>query len=325
LSTSKQSDVLIIGAGIAGLMCATRLKEHGADIQVVDKGRHYGGRMATRQFDSAIFDHGAQFFTVREAMFQHYVDQWEAAGVIDIWFETMPGRESRHPRWYAPKGMNSLPRHIAQPLATNLSTKITHIKRTDNEWIAKSEKGDQYHAKQLIITTPSPQTLELLKTCNTPIPTDIREPLENVVYDKGLAVLLRLSSPSQLPTPGCMQLDHPSIAWIADNQIKGISDLPALTVHTTAAFATEIWDEPNEKKISLVTDELKSLLNFSIHSAQAHRWGYTMPSNPLSERSLACPDLHLTLAGDALGGPKVEGSACSGLSAADQIATTPAP
>ncbi|OUX37363.1 MAG: hypothetical protein CBE26_03450 [Kiritimatiellaceae bacterium TMED266] len=322
MNTDKKSDVLIIGAGIAGLMCATRLQENGADVQLIDKGRNYGGRMATRQFDGATFDHGAQFFTVREHMFQHYVDQWDASGVIDVWFDTLSGGDSRHPRWYAPKGMNSLPRHIAQSLTTDLSTKATRIHRIENEWVVCCENEISYRAKQLVVTTPAPQTLELFKQSNIDLPSQLRSPLEDVRYEKGLAMLLRLSSPSQLPAPGCKQFNHPSVAWIADNQIKGISNQPALTVHTTAMFASNIWDEPTENKISLVTDELAHLVKLSVKSAQVHRWGYTMPVNPISERSLTCPDLQLTIAGDALGGPRVEGSACSGLSAAEQIIQT---
>lgn len=320
MSLKKQSDVLVIGAGIAGLMCATRLRENGADVQLIDKGRNYGGRMSTRSFDGAIFDHGAQFFTVRESSFQHYVDQWAAAGVIDIWFETMPGRESQHPRWYAPNGMNSLPRHVAQPLAVDLSTTAIQITRTQQEWIVRCEKDSEYRAKHLVLTTPSPQTVALFESCNETLPSHIHESLQKVAYDKGLAILLKLSTPSPLPAPGCMQLqEHPSIAWIADNQIKGISPLPALTVHTTAAFATEMWEEANENKIALVVDELTPLMPISIESAQAHRWGYTMPVNPMSEGAFTCPTLNVTLSGDALGGPKVEGSACSGLTAAEQI------
>ena len=38
--------VAIIGAGMAGLTCASRLAEAGHDVAVFDKGRGPGGRMA---------------------------------------------------------------------------------------------------------------------------------------------------------------------------------------------------------------------------------------------------------------------------------------
>jgi len=62
-------DVLVIGAGISGLLCATQLQAAGLSTLVLDKGRGVGGRMATRRIGDTTFDHGAQFFTVRDARF----------------------------------------------------------------------------------------------------------------------------------------------------------------------------------------------------------------------------------------------------------------
>lgn len=68
------TDVLIIGGGISGLLCATELKRAGMSVRVVDKGRGVGGRMATRRMAGGRLDHGAQFFTVRDERYQAYVD-----------------------------------------------------------------------------------------------------------------------------------------------------------------------------------------------------------------------------------------------------------
>ena len=57
----NQSDVLIIGAGISGLMAATKLEESGCSVTVIDKGRNYGGRMATRAFDEVFLTTALNF------------------------------------------------------------------------------------------------------------------------------------------------------------------------------------------------------------------------------------------------------------------------
>ncbi|MFU8831791.1 MAG: FAD-dependent oxidoreductase [Wenzhouxiangella sp.] len=54
--------VAIIGAGIAGLSAADRLREVGADCTVFEKSRGLGGRMATRRVNDLEFDHGAQYW-----------------------------------------------------------------------------------------------------------------------------------------------------------------------------------------------------------------------------------------------------------------------
>lgn len=52
-------EIAVIGAGPAGLACADRLAEHGLQVQVFDKGRQSGGRVARRHHGGMTFEHGA--------------------------------------------------------------------------------------------------------------------------------------------------------------------------------------------------------------------------------------------------------------------------
>ena len=75
----------IIGAGISGLSCAKTLEQAGYHVEVFDKGRNLSGRMATRRNDLSEFDHGAQYFTVKNPDFKQEVDRWVGADVAKIW------------------------------------------------------------------------------------------------------------------------------------------------------------------------------------------------------------------------------------------------
>ena len=101
----------IIGAGMAGLACADRLAEDGIAVRLFDKGRGPGGRMSTRRVETAIgtasFDHGAQYFTVRDPLFRLQVDGWAAAGVAVPWPEA--GADA----WIGNPAMNAPIRHMA--------------------------------------------------------------------------------------------------------------------------------------------------------------------------------------------------------------------
>ena len=77
--TEKSMTCIVIGAGIAGLLAARTLQEHGLRVTVLDKGRGVGGRMATRRIGSAVFDHGAQFFTARDPQFDTLISVWRRA------------------------------------------------------------------------------------------------------------------------------------------------------------------------------------------------------------------------------------------------------
>ena len=69
--------VIVVGAGLSGLMAAQEIHNAGHEVIVFDKGRGVGGRLATRRIDAATLDHGAQFFTVRTNEFAAHVDKWE--------------------------------------------------------------------------------------------------------------------------------------------------------------------------------------------------------------------------------------------------------
>jgi len=53
-------DVLVIGAGLAGLTCARRLHERGVDVQVLEASDRVGGRVRTETVDGFRVDRGFQ-------------------------------------------------------------------------------------------------------------------------------------------------------------------------------------------------------------------------------------------------------------------------
>ncbi|WP_029433803.1 NAD(P)/FAD-dependent oxidoreductase [Blastococcus sp. URHD0036] len=55
-----RAEVVVIGAGLAGLSAAGRLARAGIDVHVVEAGRHAGGRLATERIDGFVVDRGFQ-------------------------------------------------------------------------------------------------------------------------------------------------------------------------------------------------------------------------------------------------------------------------
>ncbi len=54
------SEVLVVGAGLAGLACARHLLDAGVDVQVVDAADAVGGRIRTDEVDGFLLDRGFQ-------------------------------------------------------------------------------------------------------------------------------------------------------------------------------------------------------------------------------------------------------------------------
>ncbi|MEZ4517060.1 MAG: FAD-dependent oxidoreductase [Chloroflexota bacterium] len=85
MSVAYTYDVLIVGAGLAGLTAARELSVAGLDVIVVEKGRLPGGRLATLAVGEGRADAGAQFFTVRTDEFAEVVDSWRREGLVFEW------------------------------------------------------------------------------------------------------------------------------------------------------------------------------------------------------------------------------------------------
>ncbi|MGY1804570.1 NAD(P)/FAD-dependent oxidoreductase [Blastococcus sp. SYSU D00922] len=57
---SSGAEVVVVGAGLAGLSAATRLAAAGVDVHVLESGGHAGGRLATERIDGFVVDRGFQ-------------------------------------------------------------------------------------------------------------------------------------------------------------------------------------------------------------------------------------------------------------------------
>jgi phytoene dehydrogenase-like protein len=55
-----RTEVVVVGAGLAGLSAAVRLHEAGRDVHVVEASGHAGGRLATSRIDGFVVDRGFQ-------------------------------------------------------------------------------------------------------------------------------------------------------------------------------------------------------------------------------------------------------------------------
>ncbi len=68
-ATAGTTSVAVIGSGMSGVTCARTLAQAGYSVTLFDKSRGVGGRMSTRQSAFGNFDHGTQYFTVRDPRF----------------------------------------------------------------------------------------------------------------------------------------------------------------------------------------------------------------------------------------------------------------
>ena len=313
--------VVVIGAGIAGLMAAQSLSKSGHDVVVVDKGRSPGGRIATRRIDDATLDHGAQFFTVRESLFESHVSEWIASGVVSEWcrgFDSTAQNNDGYPRYRGVRGMTDIAKHLAQGLDVRCNTLAFSIARgATSKWQLKIDDGSVLDADAILVTCPLPQAYALLVTAGIELP----ESMLRTEYDLTICLLAVLDRPSSVAKPGGLQNPDEIFSFIADNAIKGISSAVALTMHANPQFSLEHWDTSTDDVQLLLLERAGPWIgDATVVTSQIKKWRLATPLTIWPERYWA-NDM-IVLAGDAFGGPKIEGAALSGLAAANYLQQT---
>jgi predicted NAD/FAD-dependent oxidoreductase len=310
-----ENRVVILGAGMSGLMAAQSLRRESIPVTLLDKGNRPGGRMATKPFEGAVFDYGAQFFTVRHERFAAFQRSWETRGLVKVWGHGFNGDTDGHPRYIGHSGMNSIPAFLAQGLDVHTGVKVSRITPSHRGWTLETDIDESIDARALIVTCPVPQALALF---DFPLATQDRESLEKIEYDRCLALMAILEQDYELPTPGAQQIAHGEpISWLADNHRKGISPQGhPITIHAGPKFSLDNWERDAD------TVAAKLLNGHRAVAWKLHRWKYSRPTSQFADRCLALnAPAPLVLAGDAFGEARVEGAALSGLAAADTLRT----
>ena len=317
---SRSVDVLVIGAGMAGLSAAAALQKAGRKPVIIDKGRGVGGRMATRRIAEATIDHGAQFVTARDPRFEEVLKNASVAGAAVEWCRGFNATADGHVRWRGKPGMSSLTKHLAMGLEIVQEKQVTSLHPKAGHWSITMADGETWSADAVILTAPVPQSLVLLDAGGVVLEQALKQRLAAIEYERCLAVMAVLDGPSQLPPPGGFAPTHGPIAWIADNQLKGVSTEPAITLHATDAFSVAHWDQDRDDTARLLLEAAEEWIGTSIKSYQVHGWRY---SKPKQTDPLPCAVVNsaptLVLAGDAFAGPRVEGAALSGWAAAAEV------
>lgn len=340
---------IVIGAGMAGLSAAGRLQERGYSVLVVDKGRGVGGRMATRRVsleagtaepEEAVFDHGAQFFTVRSEAFRTRVDGWLSRGVAREWARRFPRSAEglgtaaaeetggHHPRYRGSPGMTGIAKLLAGDLDVRTATRIASIRRDSGALVLTTTEDEELQGRTAVLTPPVPQSIALLEARgladgSTVINAGERGgslPLSALQYDKCL-VLLAVDPAAALPEPGGLFRPGGNIDWIADNGAKGVSSVPgSFTVHFSSDFSERLYEASDEEVYRAMLPELQAVLPMDPRFHQVKRWRYSKPRKPLEIGAVALPEApEIILAGDAFAGARLEGAFLSGLAAAEKL------
>lgn len=326
INADLHCDVLIVGAGIAGLMAAQTLQAAGKTVIVVDREGRVGGRMITEHINTGWADTGAQFFSVREPVFQKHVSQWVEEGLVFVWSwgwadsSTESNQKDGFPRYAAYGGMTAVPRRLAQDVMVHKSVEICQLQLAGDGWQATSRDGYVYGCKGLVLTPPVPQTLALLQASQIPLDSDEEAALAAIVYHPNITAVCQVEGAIRLPSPGALQRPWHPISWVANNQPKmNVPQINLLTAQFSPTHSRLWWQAPDDELTGVLHKELRPLLAEDAHIVDIifYRWPHALPTVLYPEYSLLASGIPpLAIAGDAFKTSRVEGAAMSGIEAA---------
>jgi predicted NAD/FAD-dependent oxidoreductase len=293
---AQHSDILIIGAGMAGLSCGTKLAQAGLSVRLIDKGRGPGGRMAARRAEvegtTVSFDHGAQYFTARDPAFRAAVAEWEALGVVARW--PAAGEEA----WVGIPGMNGPIRALADTLDVRWNVRAEALTRLPDGWFVDSG-ADGFTADRLIVAVPA-----------------------SVRSEPCWAVMAAFADTLAVDADTLRDADAP-ISWAARNSAKPErAGSECWVLHASPARSRELIDCDREEVAPILLADFFAQAGAPpvapIHLA-AHRWLYAMPQAVRGEPARYDGAARIGIAGDYLHSPRIEGAWLSGRALAEAV------
>ncbi|MGF1673020.1 MAG: NAD(P)/FAD-dependent oxidoreductase [Rivularia sp. (in: cyanobacteria)] len=333
------TNVAVIGAGMAGLVCAQQLTKAGYSVRVIDKSRGVGGRVATRRLFETKADHGACYLKPKGEVLQGLVNLLIEKGELEVWTKTVHEIEansssiiSKIPSslpYIAPFGMNAIAKFLTQGLEIIHNQRVNSITfNSQNQWFLTSETNEEFTASSVVIAIPAPQAVMLLEALTELLNNSFLEKLRSVEFDSTLTVMAGYpDSLPQLPEWKAITFkDNSILGWIGlDSSKRKNPAQPHFVIHSSADFAQHYFESADLQQVGQqILENAASTLNLqwlkNPQWMQVHRWRYAFPKTPIKQSYLAAETaLPLVCCGDWCGGNLIESAMLSGIAAAEYI------
>lgn len=316
--------VAIVGAGLSGLICGGALHAAGLEVTLFEKSRGPGGRMSSRRFGEGSFDHGAQFFTVRDAQTRVALSEWRNAGVVQPWqgrfgelragqFKEAP---LKRPRYVGAPRMSALTRFLSGPLTLRARTRVGALEPLASAWRLRDGGGEALgDFERVLVTTPPPQAAPLLRASPA-----LHAAALAARVDPCQAVMARFDAP--LPVDfDAAHVEGSPLAWVARNSSKPGRDGERWVLHGSPEWSrAHLEDDPEAVREALL-QAFAEATGCALRpvEATAHRWRYALARGPFQAPCGYDPELGLGACGDWWVAGRVEGAFLSGRALAQRV------
>jgi renalase len=316
--------IAVVGAGIAGLAAARALVDRQHEVTVFERAGIAGGRVGTKIVKSIelprglsgelAFDHGAQYFTVRDQRFSELAAEWDRDRVIARWNgrivmfdgEGWEEVEDETLRYAGIPGMSAIAKALAAGLDIKYGERIESLAPL------------QLDFDRIILAIPPALALPLVEQ----VPA-LAEKAASVAMQPNWTVMAAFEQ--RVAARFDAGFVHGSaVNWIARNSSKPKRNWQ---IDTWVIQASPLWsrthfdDQPDDVGAFLM-EAFEDLIPAGLPRAfyaTVHRWRHAAADPPMATGAIHDPDSKITLCGDWCKGPRIEDAYLSGIEAAEAL------
>ncbi|WP_313088189.1 FAD-dependent oxidoreductase [Pseudomonas sp.] len=317
--------IAIIGAGIAGLSAATALQAAGRAVQLFDKSRGSGGRMASKRGKWGSLDLGTPCFAASDPDFIAELARCQARGEAATWqphlynYPDGPRAAPDSPAgcWVGAPRMSALTRGLLGDTPVTFDCRISALTRRAGSWYL-TEAGGAEHGPfaQVILAVPAPQAVPLLAAA-----PGLASLAASVAMTPAWVVAAAFDSPLDTPVDVFTTRQGPLARAVRNSSKPGRDRAPDHWVlHADAGWSARHLEQSPEPVIAHLLEAFAQLLERPLpapFACHAHRWRYAQPEQARGWGALsAASGLHAC--GDWCLDGTVEAAWLSGRAAAQQ-------
>ena len=291
--------VAVVGAGLSGAACAQALRERGIGVEIFERGRGPGGRMASPSLHGRRVDMGAAYFTVKDPAFATVADGWIDRGLAHRWTDTFDVVSSEG------RDVTTGPMRFAT--SGGLRSLVRDLLPDDVRFERPIDSLDELSHDAVVLAMPDPQAARLAP-----------DACDWVDFEPVIAVAAGWTERRWAVADAAFVNDDPDVSFIGDDGARRGDGAPVLVAHATAARARAHLDRP-EDAVAPVLAALDRTLGVSEEPVwtHAHRWTFAKPAGTHGQDEFALIDgpRLVGVCGDAwcpTGAPRVESAWLSG-------------
>jgi renalase len=288
---------------MTGLACARVMRRAGFYVEVFERDRVIGGRIATLRIGTSTFDHGAQYITARSEAFTRFVNELAGNGYVARWMPraTRSGEEGggQMTPWYVGvPGMASILRPLAEGVRIHSGCTVHTIGRAGKGWqIWFEDQSSVGPFAAIAIALPAPQARLILGPLD-----ELAEPLSRARMSPIWALTVRVDGVT-LPAQDVWSDMSEVIRWIARNQTKPgrSSRAEHIVVHASQAWSREAEDADPDAVANELWGETSHILGLPpVRPAQmsAFLWRQGLVDQPIGESCVFSSTHRVGVAGD---------------------------